>query len=272
MPGFWRTHAQLLATALGAAVLSNAAPPLTVVQDVLYKADGTRFDGIAQISWKSFQTADGSEIPQQTISLRIANGSLHVLLAPTTNALRTATYTVKFNADGRTQFTEYWAIPPSAAPLKLRDIRIEAPGPANLEQPDVPVDIAEVTGLRTELDLRPARGASYMASRAAIINSSGAIDSALGEPGDCLRVDGTTGPCGTPVVFVDGETPGGTVNGVNAQFSLGAAPLPSASLALFRNGILQRAGIDYNLAASNITFTSVSIPTTGDTLQASYRR
>src|SRR5687768_17921435 len=40
--------------------LHDALPisPLTVVQDVLYKADGTRFDGIAQISWKSFQAAE----------------------------------------------------------------------------------------------------------------------------------------------------------------------------------------------------------------------
>jgi hypothetical protein len=41
---------------------------------------------------------------------------------------------------------------------------------------------------------------------------------------------------------------------------------------VFRNGILQKAGVDYNLAGNTITFTAVSIPLTGDSLQASYRR
>jgi hypothetical protein len=271
MPRTWRTPAPLLGTALCAAVILNAAPPLTVIQDVLYKANGTRFDGVAQISWKSFQAADGSEIPQHTISVRVSNGALRVQLTPTTNALKSATYTVKFNSEGRTQFTEYWAVPPSAAPLKLRDVRISAPGPDNIEEGGAPVDIGEVIGLRTELDLRPARGASYTPSRAAVINSSGAIDSALGEPTDCIRVDGSTVPCQF-VVFVDAETPSGTVNGVNTVFTLSSTPSPPSSLTLFRNGILQRVGVDYTLSGDSITFTSVSIPGPGDILQVSYRR
>jgi hypothetical protein len=31
-----------------------AVPPLTTIQDVLYKADGTRFNGTLTISWSSF--------------------------------------------------------------------------------------------------------------------------------------------------------------------------------------------------------------------------
>ena len=271
MPRTWRASAPLLGTAICAAVILNAAPPLTLIQDVLYKANGTRFDGVAQISWKSFQAIDGSEIPQQTISVRIVNGSIRVQLTPTTNALKPTTYTVKFNADGRTQFTEYWAVPPSAAPLKLRDVRIAAPGPDNLEEGGGPINITDVIGLRTELDLRPARGASYTPSRAAVINNAGAIDSALGEPTDCVRVDGSTFPCQV-VVFVDAETPSGTANGVNAVFTLNSTPSPPSSLAVFRNGILQRVGVDYNLSGNSITFTSVSIPNEGDIIQVSYRR
>jgi hypothetical protein len=272
MPRTWRTAARLIGSASCAAFLCIGAPPLTVVQDILYKADGSRFDGTAQITWKSFQAADGSEIPQQTLSIRVTNGSLRVTLVPTTNALRPATYTVKFNADGRTQFTEYWAVPASSAPVRLRDVRVQAPGPANLENPNGPVEIAGVTGLRTELDLRPAKGASYVASRAAVINSSGAIDAALGLPGDCLRVDGTTSPCGTGgLLFVDGERPAGLVNGVNTAFALSAAPTPAASLTLFRNGMLLRQGVDYTVLGSSVVLAPGNAPAVGDRLEAWYR-
>jgi hypothetical protein len=255
-----------------AALACPGAPPLTIVQDVLYKADGSRFDGVAQISWKSFSAADGSEIPQQTLNIRVANGSLRALLVPTTNAQRTVTYTVKFNADGRTQFTEFWAVPPSSAPVRLRDVRVQAPGPANIEDQTGPVAIAGVTGLRTELDIRPAKGTSYVASRAAVINSAGAIDAALGSPGDCLRVDGTTSPCGSGgLLFIDGETPAGVINGVNTAFALSAAPAPDASLTLFRNGMILKQGTDYTVSGSSVVLAPGNAPAVGDRLQAWYR-
>src|SRR4051794_33072215 len=113
----------LIAVLAAAAQLAGAAPALTLIQDTLYKADGTRFDGLAQIDWKSFQAADGSEIPQQSVTVRITFGQLRVSLVPTTNALRPATYSVKFNSDGKTQFTEMWAVPPSSTAVRLKDVR-----------------------------------------------------------------------------------------------------------------------------------------------------
>src|SRR3954451_12110522 len=103
-----------------------AAPTLTTIQDTLYKADGTRFDGVAQIEWKSFQAADGSEIPQQTLSVKVAGGSLRIALVPTANAAKPTTYMVKFNSDGRSQFIEYWSVPLSASPLRLKDVRSQS--------------------------------------------------------------------------------------------------------------------------------------------------
>ena len=268
----WQTPARLIAVAISAACYCTAAPPLSTVQDVLYKADGTRFDGIAQISWKSFQASDGAEIPQQTVNIRVTNGSLRVALTPTTNALRPATYTVKFNSDGKTQFTEYWAVPPSGSSLRLKDVRSQSVAPANLEESNGSVSIGAVTGLRTELDLRPVKGASYAPSRVAVINDEGAIDSALGQPGDCLRVDGTTSPCGIGgLLFIDGETPMGIVNGVNTAFTLSAAPAPVASLTLFRNGMLLKQGTDYTVSGSSVVLTPGSALAVGERLEAWYR-
>ncbi len=74
------------------------------------------------------------------------------------------------------------------------------------------------------------------------------------------------------VIFIDNETPSGPVDGVNPGFTLAAAPVPAASLHLCRNGILQKAGFDFNLSGQTISFVALSIPSQGDTLLASYRR
>ena len=59
-----------LIAVIAAARIAAAAPALTIIQDTLFKADGTRFDGVAQIEWKSFQAADGSEVPQQSVNVQ----------------------------------------------------------------------------------------------------------------------------------------------------------------------------------------------------------
>ena len=160
--------------ALIAALLAGpcaAAPALTTIQDVLYKADGSRFEGVAQIEWKSFQAADGRKFPQQTLTVRVAAGNLRVALVPTSNAVNPLTYTVKFNSDGRTQFVEYWSVAPSPTPLRLKDVRTQ-PVAGNITIGSA--TIADVAGLRTELDVRPSKGSAYVLSRAAVINGAGA--------------------------------------------------------------------------------------------------
>lgn len=71
--------------------------------------------------------------------------------------------------------------------------------------------------------------------------------------------------------FGDSETPAGTIDGTNRFFTLTAAPNPPASLALFRNGLLQIAGNDYLLGGQTITFNPGSTPELGDVLDAFYR-
>lgn len=71
--------------------------------------------------------------------------------------------------------------------------------------------------------------------------------------------------------FVDGETPGGTVNGTNTSFTLANMPSPSTSLAVYRNGLLQSLGVDYTLSGMALTFLTVSTPQSGDIIRAAYR-
>ena len=280
MPGSkrWVMGALALAMAIGAGPAA-AAPPLTLISDVLYKADGTRFDGVAFIEWKSFDASDTSAVQMQSITLRITYGVVRVQLVPTTNATPGAYFRVRYNSNGRTQFTEYWAVPPSNTGLRLRDVRIQGPLGGNSTAPPVntAILIPDVSGLREELDARPIKGVGFSISRVAMINDNGALDSVLGNLGDCVKVDGTSGACGTGgggsgPVFVDAEMPAGAVDGSNGVFTLSGTPSPGVSLQVFRNGILQRTGVDFSLTGASVTFLSGASPQSGDVVQTYYRK
>lgn len=84
-------------------------------------------------------------------------------------------------------------------------------------------------------------------------------------------VKGQPGPPGPTINFADGEVPGGAVDGVNTSFTLANTPNPAASLKLFRNGLLQKAGFDYTLAGKTVSFVAPATPQATDTLLADYR-
>ena len=100
------------------------APALTTIQDVLYMANGTRFNGNLTISWSSFQAADNSNIITQAVNVTVVDGNLFVRLVPSTNANPSGYYSVAYSSNGQVQFQELWAVPPSATPLYVRNVRI----------------------------------------------------------------------------------------------------------------------------------------------------
>src|SRR5271156_1253766 len=105
----------------------GATPPLTTISDTLFNADGTYFSGIVVISWPAFEASDTSNVAAETLNVPISDGVLYVQLVPTTNADTAAVYTVQYTSLGVTQFSEAWAVAPSAFPLRVRDVRL-APG------------------------------------------------------------------------------------------------------------------------------------------------
>lgn len=70
-------------------------------------------------------------------------------------------------------------------------------------------------------------------------------------------------------VFVDGETPTGDIDDVNADFDIANTPV-SGSVKVFLNGIRMKETDDYTISGTTITF--VTPPTTGDTIVCDYRR
>jgi hypothetical protein len=270
-------------TILASALLASsalAAPPLTTIQDVLYKADGTRFNGTVTVNWTSFQASDQSAIATQSTVVKIVDGNLRVQLVPTANTTPAAYYTAKYDSDGRVQFTETWSVPASAQPVRLRDVRVATPSSSTgAPAPDtgsggvsVPIPETDVTGLIADLASRPVAGAGFAAGRVAVVDALGLLESATGNATDCMHVDGSSGACGGAAPsFVDADTLTGIVDGANTAFTLSAAPNPAASLAVYRNGMMDKAGVDYTVNGAAIQFLTASTPQPGDTLLASYR-
>ena len=257
--------------------IAAGQPALTTIQDIIYRADGTRFNGTMFIDYKSFQGGDTSNIATAHLTLPIVNGVLKVALVPTTTASAGAQYNITYNSQGRNQFTEIWAVPPSSLILRVRDVRVSQGTVVGPPPVTTAVQISDVTGLVNQLAIRPQAGVGFAVGRAAIINSSGQIDAATGNLSDCVRVDGSSGPCGSGggsgvlAQFSDGEVPTGAVNGANTAFTLSFAPSPQASLDLYRNGLLMKLGIDYALNGNVVTFVTAATPQIGDLLIANYR-
>src|SRR5690348_15663088 len=143
-----------------------AQPPLTTVQDVLYTADGNRFNGVVTMTWQTFDASNTSVITGAVTRAAVANGNLFVQLVPTTNATPAASYAIQYNGEHRTRFSETWVVPPSATPLRVRDVRLS---PGSVTTPGPPaatlVQIPDVIGLQSALNLRPAMGSGFAVAR-----------------------------------------------------------------------------------------------------------
>ncbi len=275
--GMWMLSLKrTLLLAMAAATIAVGQPALTPIQDILYRADGSRFNGTLFIKWNSFLAGDSSNIATSNLTLQIVNGVLRVNLVPTTTATPGAQYNVTYNMNGINQFTEVWAVPPSTLPLRVRDVRVSQGSVVGPPAVTTPTQISDVTGLSNELLIRPIRGTGFAIGRAAIINQAGQLEGAVGNLTDCVRVDGSSRSLrrsggGGSQVFVNGETPSGTIDGVNTTFLLAFVPSPPASLQLYRNGLLLLSAVDYVLADRTITFFLASIPVPGDLLSVAYR-
>src|SRR5580700_6982183 len=133
-PGFFLEEEKLsarklifAALAVCSAVRTLAGPILTTIQDVIYNADGTPYNGFAVITWTPFVAGDTSQIATQSVTVNITGGNLMVQLVPTTNAIPAGYYSVTFTSTGNAQFTETWAVPPSTVPLRVQAVLI-SPG------------------------------------------------------------------------------------------------------------------------------------------------
>ncbi len=147
------THAavqRLIITAAlwAAVVVSGQELTRTQISDTLFNADGSRAEGSIRISWKSFTAADGSTIPQNTISVDIIDGGAALSLAPNEGAVPDGTaYMVRYQLRGSRPFTELWVVPATGDPVSVAEIRVQSMPP-----PSTSVSMSQVSGLSSALN------------------------------------------------------------------------------------------------------------------------
>jgi len=255
--------------------LAYGQTALTTIQDTLFKADGTLFNGSLTVQWSTFDANNIGTIVQQSEAISVVNGNLFLQLVPNATAVPPANvYKVHYQSDGREQFAETWTVPTSTVPLRVSQVRVGSQavtstgGEGGSDNSSTPIAESNVVGLQADLGQRPIKGVGFGTNGVAIVDDNGVLQTAVGDPGNCVFIDGTTGPCGQ-LTSSAAEVPGGTMDGVNNTFILANTPLGS-SLMLFRNGLNLTASSDYNLNGSTIQFVSGALPQPGDALNAFY--
>jgi hypothetical protein len=244
---------------------------LTTIQDTLFRADGTRFNGTLTINWVTFDATSLGTVVQQSRTVQVVNGNLQIQLVPNATATPPANiYTVNYQSSGYQQFAENWTVPASTTPLTVSAVRTGstttsaggAGGVTTLPE-------SAIIGLQADLAQRVLKDVGFGTNAVAVVDDSGNLVTAVGDPGSCVFVDGTTGPC-TGDTFADAEAPAGTIDGVNNTLTLAFTPLGSSML-LFRNGLYMTPNFDYSLTGQTISFVTGGTPQPGDTMTASYR-
>lgn len=244
---------------------------LSQIQDTVSTSAGTPFNGTVVITWTGSTSTSGTA-PFNT-SVKISNGVLSVLLAPSTTIMPIAYYQAVYNSsDGLTTWTELWAVPPSSTPITLSQVRVTnattTTGTGSGSGTSGQIQISSVVGLSSDLSAIN----SSLSSVNATTQSVSALLTSLSNTvtGLSNTVGGLTAGA-TTANFVDDETPSGTINGSNAVFTLAHTPASASDLTLYLNGLLQTMGTDYTLSGTTITFSSDEVPQTGDELLAFYR-
>jgi len=100
----------------------------TLVQDTVYRADGTPAGGTVLVSWGAFTTAGGESIAAGSTSVTLGTGgALSVALAPNAGATPMGSYyTAVLHLNDGTSSRQFWMVPmplPGGAPVRLASIQ-----------------------------------------------------------------------------------------------------------------------------------------------------
>jgi hypothetical protein len=100
-----------------------AAPAMTTVSDVVYRADGSPASGVVLISWPAFTAADGTPVAAGSTSAALGGGgALQVALVSNVGAAPSGTYyTAVFQLEDVVR-TEYWLVG-TTSPATLASVR-----------------------------------------------------------------------------------------------------------------------------------------------------
>lgn len=300
----WLFGSLLCATVFLGCALAQSV--LTPIRDTVSNSDGSLFNGTVAITWNGPPPTSGT-VSALGATAKIYNGALSLLLVPNSNG---STYQAVYtSSDGTVTWTETWDVPASTTALTLSQIRLSGSGNSGSgsgtgtgsgngsnNYATLPISIDEITDLSSDLNTINASLTSLTTNVSTVTSTAnGLVPTVSANSSSISTLAGTVSTLNTDVTnlnssvssltstvnslatgnssvaFIDAETPAGILNGTSATFTLANSPFPSGSLELYRNGVLQTAGVDYTLVGSVITFSGGSIPQTNDLLQAYYR-
>lgn len=249
------------------AVYNSSDGTVTWTEDWQVPASSTPLT-LSQVRISSTQTSGG------TAPLGVQYATLPIPISAVTNL---GSDLNSINQNITTLTTQYSTLTTTVNGLKATGTTVafvddETPS-GTLNGSNVSFTLSQVPSPSTSLaiyrnGLLQANGTDYTLTNSSIAFVAGSIP----KTGDILlayyRITGT----GSSFNFADAETPSGTINGTNLLFTLVATPNPSASLKLFKNGVLLQPSGDYTLSGSTITFANTTTtPQAGDVLVANYR-
>lgn len=243
----------------------------TQITDTVNNPDGTPFNGTLSITWTGTSYSSTGTAPYST-STKIYNGVLSIRLAPSTSAVPAAFYLAVYtSSDGRSSWVETWQVGPSTAALTLSQVRTTAGSTTTTGGSTATIAIGQVTGLSAYLNAISSSLNTVNSTVGGFNSTIGGLSNTVSNLSSTVNYLATNAASSASTAsFIDGETPGGSVGGNNAVFTLANIPSPASSLLLTSNGILLSSQ-DYSLSGSTVTFFSLTRPQTGDSLLASYR-
>ena len=109
----WRLFYCLIGLLLAVSLNAKAQTSTTLVQDVVYRGDGTPASGTLVISWPAFTTANSLSVAAGSMSVAIgAQGAISIALVPNAGGTPDGTYykVIYKLSDGATS-EEYWSVP-----------------------------------------------------------------------------------------------------------------------------------------------------------------
>lgn len=231
-------------------------PAKTTVADTLYNADGSLASGRVTIAWPTFLAGACQVIAGQT-TMTATNGAFSVQLYPNSGAVPAGTsYRITFALKSGRVTTEYWVVPPSAAPVALAAVR--AP---TVPVPTVMFAEAQVTNLVADLSRKIELPSPCPSGKVLESNGSSTppqvncVDPSAGGSGSQHQVNGANLTSNNPVNFQDSASIS-FVNpsAGNVQTSVKDGAITAAKLSVSSPSSVQLSGIsDSNIAASAIS-------------------
>ncbi len=230
----------------------------TRVRDTLFDAKGNRATGTCTIQWGPFVTMQGKAIAAGLKQYRVRNGVLDVELEATAGAAPSGTaYTVRCILAGSAPGpVERWTVPDSASAVNLAAVRVTQvlPPPGA----DLNISVGDVAGLDAVLADRPMKGPGWLAHRAVVVDVNGKLAAASGALNDCVKVDGSAGPCGdggggagAPGTYAANVRP---TRVTEVVWTLPDTPSPASSVICTVNGLRHTYGVDYTVSGKTITW------------------